>query len=395
MAPAQSRSIGFPLVCALAYAGGVIGYLPLLTLLLPMQVARIAGAQRFAVLAAILAVGAVAAGASNILFGWLSDRSRRAGGGRRRWIAMGLVATLATFAVLPAARTPAAVTVSIAAFQVALNALLAPLMALLAEEVPESQTGLTTGMFAAGPPVAALLSLTLAAPFFADEASRLALVGMVSAICLAPMLLVRAQPSCQAPRAAATPLPRRDLAIAWVARLLIQIAGTVLFADLLYLMDEPVDPGDGHVTIAHMGSLLMLANLVPVPVAILLGRWSDRLGRRKPFLLATAVIAALGPVAMVAASGGTGRTAGLLLFSVGWGAFLPLQVGYIMRLLPDPDHRGRDLGIVNLANTLPVLIGQALTWLIATPRHADILLFALAGLTLAGGLMTLGVRSRR
>lgn len=394
MASQRHRSPAFLLACALAYAGGVVGYMPLLTLLMPMQVAGIAGADRYAALSIVLAGGSVAAGASNVLFGWLSDRSRRRGGGRRRWIAAGLVGTLASFAAIAAARTPAAITVAIALFQVAINLLLAPLMALFAEEVPETQTGITTGMFAAAPALAALLSLALGTSLTPDEPSRLAIVGAVAALCVVPLLLLRPQEGGAPPRPVITSVPRRDLAIAWLARLMIQVAGNVLFADLLYLMEDPAGFADGG-AMMRVGTLLMLANLAPLPVAILFGRWSDRLDRRKPFLIATSVMAAIGLVGMAAASGWTGRATCFLLFSVGWGAFLPLQVGAIMRLLPDPDHRGRDLGIVNLTNTLPVLVGQALTWVMATPRGAGPLLVTLAGLTLAGGLTMLGVRGRR
>lgn len=401
MTPARFPSIGFPLVCGLAYAGGVIAYLPLLTLLLPIQVARVAGTERFAVLAVVLAIGAVAAGGANILFGWLSDRSRRLGGGRRRWMAAGLAATLASFAVVPLARTPWTIAAAIAAFQVAVNALLAPMMALVAEEMPEELMGLATGLFAAGPPLASLLSLGLAASLFGGEGDRLAAIGAVAALCFLPLLLTRPAPAAggsAAPTPSVGPAPspsRRNLVLAWFARLLVQVAGAVLFADLLYLMEEPVGDGAGSATVARLGTLLIVANLAPLPLAVLFGRWSDRVARRKPFLAATVLLAAAGLVVMAAASSWTGRGAGFLLFSIGWGAFLPLQVGFIMRLLPNPERRGRDLGLVNLSNTLPMLVGQGLAWLMAAPHHAGPLLLTLAAIVLAGGATMIGVRGRR
>ena len=69
------RSTGFLLVFALAHVGGVVGYLPLLTLLLPIKVDAVAGAGRLGVLTAIVVAGALAASVSNIAFGWLSDRA--------------------------------------------------------------------------------------------------------------------------------------------------------------------------------------------------------------------------------------------------------------------------------------------------------------------------------
>ena len=393
MMPPRLRPVALPMACALAYAGVVVGYTPLLALLVPAEVARVAGDDRYAALALVLAVGAVAAGAANWAFGWLSDRSRRRGGGRRRWIAAGLAGTLASFAALPAAHTVAAIVVVIALFQIALNAMLAPMMALVAEEVSANRTGLVTGLFAGGPVLAALVAMALAVPALQQVEARLAVIGATSAVCLLPLL---AMPPVTGARPAALPPAsgRRDLVLAWTARLLVQIAGTVLFADLLYLMEAPAAIG-GSGGIARTGTLLLLANLLPAPVAVAAGRWSDRPARLRPLLFAAALAAAVGLAAMAGSTGSSARAAGFLVFAVGWGVFLPLQVGHVMRLLPDPDRLGRDLGVLNLANTVPVLIGQGLAWWLATPRDVTALLLALAGLTLVGGTLTLAVRPER
>ncbi len=62
--------------------------------------------------------------------------------------------------------------------------------------------------------------------------------------------------------------------------------------------------------------------------------------------------------------------------------------------MPDPAHRGRDLGLFNLANTLPALLGPVLAWALATPADFSGVLLVLAGLTLAGGGALMVVRSR-
>ena len=75
------RSPGFLGAVALANAGGVIAYLPLLTLLLPLKVEGLSGEARIGVFTATVFAGAIAASISNVLFGWLSDRSVARGGG--------------------------------------------------------------------------------------------------------------------------------------------------------------------------------------------------------------------------------------------------------------------------------------------------------------------------
>ena len=129
----RHRSAAYLLAFALANAGGVIAYQPLLTLLLPLKVEQIAGATRIGLFSATVIAGAIAASASNILFGWLSDRSLARGGGRRRWVVVGLVLTACSFAAIVMARTPVAIVAAVALFQLSVNALLAPLLAIMAD----------------------------------------------------------------------------------------------------------------------------------------------------------------------------------------------------------------------------------------------------------------------
>ena len=395
--PTRSSPLAFPVAASLGYAGGVMAYLPLLTLLLPLKIERIAGADRFYLLAAASCAGAVTAGATNILFGWLSDCSLHGGrgprtAGRRRWIAAGLVAMLASYGGIAQAESPLAIIVAVVAFQAALNAVLAPLMALIAEEGTAAHKGLVGGLFAAGPPAASLLCPLLVRFVPASLGVQLALVGAAVMACLVPLLVGRwnsddTLPALSAPRTR----PRRDFALAWVARLLVQIAGNVMFVYLLYFMEGFAAGGQRGEVAAQVSNLILLASVAPLPVAVLLGRWADRHGRRRIVLAVTAIAAAVGLVVMALTRDWTAAAIAFCAFSIGWGSFMPLQVGFVMQMLPDPRHRGRDLGIMNLANVLPVLIGQVLALLLARPGDIAALLAMLAALTLEGGLVMLGV----
>ena len=66
-----------------------------------------------------------------MLFGWLSDRSVARGGGRRRWIVGGLVATAASYALVAVAPGAASTVAAVLLFQVAINAVLAPLLPIM------------------------------------------------------------------------------------------------------------------------------------------------------------------------------------------------------------------------------------------------------------------------
>ena len=390
------RSTAFLLVFALAYAGGVVGYLPLLTLLLPIKVDAVAGAARLDVLTAIVVAGAVAASVSNIAFGWLSDLSVARGGGRRGWLAGGVVATALSYAAMTTAATPGALILAVVAFQIAVNAVLAPLLAIMADEVPDAQKGVAGGLLAMACPVASALAAMLMATASLDEAARLSIVPLVMACGIVPLLLTRSRPVARIePTSPVKAMLRRDLALAWSARLFVQVAGSALFVYLFYYL-ESVAPTLAPGTIAaRMGTVMLVAYTLPLPIAVLVGRFADRSGRTKPLLFAATIVAAAGLVGMALADDFEGGAVAFCIYTTGASVFLALHASFAMQLLPNPLHRGRDLGLLNLTNTLPGLLGPTLTWALATPTDFDAVMLVLAALTLCGGGTILAARGRR
>ncbi|MFA6124763.1 MAG: MFS transporter [Sphingomonas sp.] len=383
-----------PVLGALGYAGCVVAYLPLLTLLLPLRIEQIAGEARLGVLATAMIAGAAMASIAGILFGWLSDRSLERGIGRRYWIAAGLVATILSYAGVASARTPVMLVLAIMAFQVALNTVLAPLVALLAEESPDRQNGLMSGLLAGAQPLGAAIGPLLVQWTAPALGLRLAVIAGVVILCLGPLLATSPEPAVEGMNRTVT-ASSSDLVIAWISRLMVQIPGNVLSAYLLFFMEQFVVPSARGSMTAQVGGLIFLANIVPLPLAIGLGRWSDGFGRRKPFLVMAVVLDATGLAVMACATNWAAAATGFFLYSIGWSVFLTLQIGFVMQLLPNPQRRGRDLGLINLSNTVPVLIGPALAWWLATPHSFGTLFLTLAALSLIGGLAMLGVTGRK
>lgn len=387
--------MGFILLVALANAGGVIAFLPLLSLLLPVRIAEIAGEARIGLFTATVIAGALAASLSNIAFGSASDRARARGGQRRSWVILGLVLLALSFAAVALAQTPATIILAIILFQIAVNALLSPMFAIMADEVPGAQMGLAGGLIALGSPLASAVGAVMIGLGIAGTGAQLGFVFAAVLICVVPLLRVPARHA--EPEAASTP-PRllgRDLAIAWTARLFVQIAGNVLSLYLVYYFIS-IDPDTSAAKHAGpIGQLMTIAYLLPMPVAVLVGRWSDRIGRRKPFLLAAAIVAALGLLGLAVARDWTIAAPAFALYAMGSSVFLSIHSGFAMQLLPSAAHRGRDLGLINLTNTLPALVGPALAWALATPHDFGAVMLLLAALTLIGGGLVLAIRQQR
>ncbi len=392
---AARRGMGFILLVALANAGGVIAFLPLLSLLLPVKIAEIAGEARIGLFTATVIAGALAASIANVAFGWASDRALARGRQRRPWVVLGLILLAASFVAVALAQTPAAIILAIILFQVAVNALLSPMFAIMADEVPGAQMGLAGGLIALGSPLASGVGALMIGLGLAGAGAQLGFVFVAVMICVVPLLRAPACPAAPASDGAPARLLGRDLAIAWTARLLVQIAGNVLSLYLVYYFVS-IDPDvSAAKQVGPIGQLMTIAYLLPLPVAILIGRWSDRIGRRKPFLLAAATIAAIGLLGLALAREWLLAAPAFALYAMGSSVFLSIHSGFAMQLLPSAQNRGRDLGLINLTNTLPALLGPALAWALATPHDFGPVMLLLAALTLIGGALVLGIRQQR
>jgi MFS family permease len=164
----------------------------------------------------------------------------------------------------------------------------------------------------------------------------------------------------------------------WLARLLVQIAEAALFAYLL-LYFRTLDPAVDESQIARLFGAVLAAAL---PIAIIAGRFADRSARHTLPLALCACGSAMGLVAMSLAANLSQAVAAYILFGLATTVFLSLHSGLTLRVLPSPQHRGRDLGIFNLTNTVPSLIMPWLTIAIV-PRSGYATLFVILAILAA------------
>ncbi|WP_375289660.1 MFS transporter [Qipengyuania sp.] len=347
------QSPRFLALYALAWAGGATAYVPFLTVLLPARVAQIAGPETIHWMGYLAFVGAIAASLSNILAGWISDIV----GSRNAPAVLGLCAYAVLTPLFGGISDLPTLLLTIAAWQISLNFVLGPIAALAADVVPNKQKGTLGGLLAFAPAAGALAGVVVTMRGFADFQARLWIIDCLVIAMIAPLILLsRPRPIDQSalePPARSASV-RRDFRPAqmWLARLLVQISEATLFA-FLYLWLRSIDQSFDDATAARIVMAMMLAG---IPVSIAAGRWSDIRG--EPFLplRVFAAASALGLAIMALATSLTVALVGYALFSLVTLAFLSLHSAQVLRVLPKPDRRGRDLGIFNLTNTVPSLI---------------------------------------
>ncbi|GAA0627306.1 MFS transporter [Brevundimonas kwangchunensis] len=401
--PATPVSAGFIASLTLAYVGAFIAFVPLLSLLVPLQAQALSPADKVGLLSLVTLWGAVVASGANMVVGWASDRTRHRLGRRRPWIFAGLAGVLLAYALIALAASPVLLLAGVMLFQLTFNMMFAPLTAVLADRVPDRQKGRVAAFLGLGAPMGAASGVLITAPLFAGAAERMTVLGLLVVACLTPFLL-----TCREPPAAAVrerrpwALPRlsADFGFAWISRFCLQIAASIVNAYMLfYLADHAgyADQFPGSTVESGLARLIALSTVLVVVSGFLGGLASDRFNQRKGFILLAAGLMAAGLAVFALWPTWPGPLVGYSLYGVGFGLYTTVDAALVAQVLPSRRDTARDLGIMNLTNTLPAVLAPLLALVALGPDRQDWpqLMGVVAVTALLGGLAVLGVRRVR
>ena len=155
-----------------------------------------------------------------------------------------------------------------------------------------------------------------------------------------------------------------DFAWAWITRFLISLSNAMATLYLLFFLKDAVDyenPEQGQTI------LIAIYALGTMVTAVIGGRMSDRSGRRKIYVIVSSVVMAVAGVLLAgfptfsvahAGRGGPRRRA----TASTW----PSTRRSSPRCSPRPPTAARDLGVINIANSLPQVLGPVIAAPIVT-----------------------------
>ncbi|MEU4245356.1 MFS transporter [Actinoplanes sp. NPDC026619] len=339
---------------------------------LQLKIDQIAPDNREAALSLTLGVGAVLGMLSNPIFGRLSDRTTSRFGMRRPWLIGSTLVAVAGAAVVGAGQTVAVVTVGYCITQIALNALMAAMMALLPDQVPPHRRGSVSGFIGVGQALAAGIGAGLANGL-SDHPIAMFVVPAIIALAFVLVLAISLKDRRLDP-AERPPLnlgelarsfwvnPRRqpDFAWAWVSRFMIFMAISCVLNYQVFYLNSRMGLSTDEAAEVILGGILAQTAAV-IASSNLVGWLSDRLGRRRLFVCVSALIASGGLLTLAVADSLPQFYLAMVLTGLGQGTYFAVDLALVTDVLPDSrNDAAKDLGVINIANTLPQSLAPAM-----------------------------------
>ena len=394
---------------ALANLAVWMGFFTPIQLLLPEQLEDVAGNEgKVGALGLVTGVGALVAVVATPLAGALSDRTRSRFGRRLPWLVGGTLLGALALVVLSRQSTVVGVLFGWAAAQAFFNAAYAGLTAEVPDHVPVEQRGTVSGWFGLPQAVGVVVGVALVTSFTTTVVAGYLLIAVVIVALVVPFAAVTRDPvldPADRPTLALTKGwwidPRRfpDFGWAWLTRFLISLGNALGTLYLLYFLRDKVHyeqlfPGRS----AEDGVLVLILIYAAGAVATAVGggMWSDRTGRRKPLVIVSSLVMAAGAVLLAVWPTWTASMVAAALLGIGYGVYMAVDTALVTQVLPTAADRGKDLGIVNIANAAPQVLAPALAAPVVAGLGGYPMLYALtAVVTIAGAVLVLPIRSVR
>jgi len=371
VAPTTGR--GNPLMYTLgmpiAMLGLYIALLPPVLVAMALKVAEIAPQNQAGVLGTALGIGAFAAMVANPLAGRFSDRTAGRFGMRRPWIIGGTVVGFAALVLVATTTSTVVLVVAWGVAQIAYNATIAALTAVMPDHVTRSQRGRVAALLGLAQNLA-LVGGTFLVQLFSTSATQMIVPGAIgSAVVVLYALLFRDRVLTTRPTTKLgigqlfgsfvfNPVKHPDLGWAWLTRFLMVAAQYTAVSYLTYFLRDDIGIDPDHVANAVFQGTLW--NVVGIVLTSLVAGWlSDKLGRRKLFVAVAGIVGVVGLVLIALAPSLGMVLVGEFVMGAGMGVFYAVDLALITDVLPSDEDNAKDLGVVNIAQALPQSIVPA------------------------------------
>lgn len=345
-------------------------------ILLPQQITLAFGEQdqiNVANLAIVSTIGAFAAMIAQPIAGQISDRTRSRFGRRAPWMIVGAVAGALALVGLAFAGTLVGFIVAWTLVQICFNFAQGPLSAVMPDRVPNARRGTFAALTGIGLMVGALGGQIVGSLFFNTIALGYITFAVLAVIMLT--LFVVFNPDYPSDDMKPEPFDLREFAKtfwvnpithpdffwAFTGRLLLYTGYFAVTGYQLYLLQYYFGVEHPETVIPLLGLLSLVGIIISTVVS---GPLSDRIGRRKPFVFGSAAVVALGFLLPWMWQDLTAWMIMTFIAGFGFGMFQAVDTALISQVLPSAKSFAKDLGVVNIAATLPQTLAPGVSGVI-------------------------------
>jgi MFS family permease len=375
------------------------------TVLLPIQVAGIDPANKVANLAIVTTSGAFAAMVAQPMAGAISDRTRSRFGRRAPWLVAGSLVGGLCLVGMAFAGGIVQLAITWTCVQIAYNFVQAPLNAVLPDRVPSR----ARGIFAAIGGVAAMTGAIGGQAVGASFASHVG-VGYValagwSIVALTLFVVFNKDRSSRERETArfslleflrafwVNPGEHPDFFWAFAGRLFLYTGYFAVTGYNLFLLQDYIGLGDNAP--AYVATLGLVGLVGMLPSIVIGGVISDRLGRRKILVFISSLLVSVGLIIPWAVPSLVSMVLMAVVTGVGFGAFQSVDQALMTEVLPSEKSFAKDLGVVNIAATLPQTLAPAVGGAIVVAFGYGGLFPVGIGLSVLGAFAVFFIRSVR
>jgi MFS family permease len=379
--------------------------------LLPLQLAEIDEDGKVAAFGLVTGFGALVAVVANPLAGALSDRTTGRFGRRHPWTLGGIAVGAAALYLLGLQSTVLGVLLCWCLAQAALNAGYASLNAGIPDHVPVRQRAVVSGWIGFPQALGLVVGAVIVTMLVTDIPTGYLVIGLAALAMALPFVMTTPDPPL--PREARPPFSWRallatfwvsprahpDFAWAWFTRFLVMLGNATGTLYLLFFLQDAVHYEElfpGHSADEGVLILTLLYTAGVIATAVAGGVLSDRIGRRKPLVVASSAIITVAALLLTFWHTWPAAIAAAAIMGAGFGIYLSVDQALITQVLPAAKDRAKDLGIINIASTAPQVLGPALAAPIVAGLGGYSGLYALSAIvTLLGGILVWPIKSVR
>ncbi|AEB07708.1 major facilitator superfamily MFS_1 [Coriobacterium glomerans PW2] len=344
--------------------------------LLPQRFVELFPGQAEAVLGTMNSFGSIFALIANVVFGALSDATRSRFGKRTPWIACGGFIAGIAFWLTSVQTSLVGIAVFWSILQVGLNMMIAPAMPILSDRIPLMRRGTISAFYGAGVICGQSLGTIIGSAFITDIPAGVVfgviswfLTGLLVVIIwprersaalaqtqrsdrLSPSALLKSFiPSCRG---------CRDFYLALVGRFLFVFGYFVIGGYQLYILERFI--GLGEIRASQVLSILsLIIMVVSLVTSLTSGVISDKIGRRKPLVAVASVLIAIGFAVPWLVHSVASMYIYAALSGIGYGVYSSVDQALNVDVLPSREQAGKDLGILNIANTAGQVFAPVVT----------------------------------